>query len=271
MGQRMRTRLAPLEAILALRNHTAHGAIPDEFEAARHLETYLPVLHQVLDAFDFLGDTRMKVRFDGPIAPAANHVWVHEFAGARSADPREEALTEALAAAFQESETVLVVADGRIVPLYPMANPLRRASRCTFTTATSAESSRPSRRSSRVSSPTWGFTTRPRTARRAPGSNGCWPIGRSASCWTRVRLPPGRSPTTRPTTHGGRSPTCWASSISPSATSPLRRLSGTLADFLRPRPTPRAGPETPRCRGTLAALSSRAPRRGKDGAPYTAG
>ncbi len=44
--------LNPLRAILALRNATAHGAVPDESEAERHLETYLPVLHQVLDAFD---------------------------------------------------------------------------------------------------------------------------------------------------------------------------------------------------------------------------
>ena len=46
--------LDPLRAILALRNAFALGGLPDEAAAARHLEAYLPVLHQMLDAFDFL-------------------------------------------------------------------------------------------------------------------------------------------------------------------------------------------------------------------------
>jgi hypothetical protein len=53
--------LAPLRAILALRNATAHGAIADESAAAKHLDAYLPVLYQILDAFDALAGCRMLV------------------------------------------------------------------------------------------------------------------------------------------------------------------------------------------------------------------
>lgn len=46
VGLRGNTMLEPLNAILALRNGTAHGGMPDQAEAAEHLRVYLPVLHQ---------------------------------------------------------------------------------------------------------------------------------------------------------------------------------------------------------------------------------
>lgn len=55
------TKLPPLEAIVALRNSIAHGGIPDERQAQRHLDEYLPVLDEVLTAFDFLDDCRLLV------------------------------------------------------------------------------------------------------------------------------------------------------------------------------------------------------------------
>jgi tetratricopeptide (TPR) repeat protein len=124
VGLRGQTRLAPLEAILAVRNHTAHGGLADEDEAARHLETYLPVLHQVLDAFDFLGDADLLVCLDGPEAVAAGRARVRSLRGCRVNEPAEQDLPDHLAAAFAESEAVLVAADGRAAPLYPLLNPL---------------------------------------------------------------------------------------------------------------------------------------------------
>jgi tetratricopeptide (TPR) repeat protein len=116
----------PLRAIMVLRNATGgHGAYPDEAEAARHLEQYLSVLHDVLDAFDFLGDFVLKVRCDAPTPPAPGCAWVRTLQGAVLADPVEEKLSGELERAFRdECETVLVGPGGRIAPLYPLAKPM---------------------------------------------------------------------------------------------------------------------------------------------------
>ncbi len=125
VDQRGQSKLDPLRAILALRNATAHGALPDEAEAARHLEQYLPVLHDVLDAFDFLGDHVLKVRCDGPTPAPPDHAWVRNLRGAVLTDPVEEPLSDALEQAFRdECETVLLAPDGQVAPLYPLAKPL---------------------------------------------------------------------------------------------------------------------------------------------------
>jgi len=119
------SKLDPLEAIQALRNAIAHGGVPDEAEAARHLEQYLPVLHDVLDAFDFLGDHVLKVRCDGPTPAPPDHAWIRNLRGAVLTDPVEEPLSDALEQAFRdECETVLLAPDGRVAPLYPLAKPL---------------------------------------------------------------------------------------------------------------------------------------------------
>jgi tetratricopeptide (TPR) repeat protein len=124
IGLRGQTRLAPLEAILALRDTVAHGALPDEAEATRHLETYLPVLHQILSAFDFLGDYTLKVNCDRPEAIAAGRARIRTLQGARLREAVEEGLSDTLSAALEESGTVLVAPDGRAVPLFPLFNPL---------------------------------------------------------------------------------------------------------------------------------------------------
>jgi hypothetical protein len=125
VDQRGQSRLDPLRAILALRNTVTHGGQPDEVEAARHLEAYVPVLHDVLDAFKFLGDHLLKVRCDGLTPAAADDAWVRTLRGVTPADPVEEPLSDALERAFRdECETVLVALDGRVAPLYPLAKPL---------------------------------------------------------------------------------------------------------------------------------------------------
>ena len=112
VDQRGQSKLDPLRAILALRNATAHGALPDEAEAARHLEQYLPVLHDVLDAFDFLGDHVLKVRCDGPTPAPPDHAWIRNLRGAVLTDPVEEPLSDALEQAFRdECETLLLAPD----------------------------------------------------------------------------------------------------------------------------------------------------------------
>jgi tetratricopeptide (TPR) repeat protein len=125
VDQRGQSRLDPLRAILALRNAIAHGGQPDEVESGRHLEAYIPVLHDVLEAFDFLGDHVLKVRADGPTPAPPDHAWIRNLRGAVLTDPVAEPLTDALEQAFRdECETVLVAPDGRIAPLYPLAKPL---------------------------------------------------------------------------------------------------------------------------------------------------
>jgi tetratricopeptide (TPR) repeat protein len=109
VGLRGNRRLDALAAILALRNGTAHGGLPDQDEARRHLDEYLPVLHQVLDAFDFLGDGSLRVCRAEPDFIAAGRAPVVTLRGHSAAAADEEELDDALAAAFTESPAVLVV------------------------------------------------------------------------------------------------------------------------------------------------------------------
>jgi len=127
VGQRGQTRLDPLRAILALRNFIAHGGQPDPRgeEAMRHIDAYLPVLHKVLQAFDFLGDCTLRVCIDRE-GLVRGRALIRNLRGASVAEPIEEELPDALLDVFTKSEAVLVGLDGRAVPLYPLLNPLPR-------------------------------------------------------------------------------------------------------------------------------------------------
>ena len=116
--------LDPLRAILALRNAVAHGGLPDEAAAARHLEAYLPVLHQVLDAFDFLGDCRLLVLDpSGPDPKESRRGLVRMLRGVQPGPAEVLDLDDDLADAFADSPAVLVGPDGRAAPLFPLLNP----------------------------------------------------------------------------------------------------------------------------------------------------
>jgi tetratricopeptide (TPR) repeat protein len=123
IGLRGQKHLEPLSAILALRNETAHGGLPDESEAMQHLDSYLPILHQVLDAFDFLGDTALKVLCDTSVETAGVER-VRTLSGAALSVPIQEEITANLAAAFTQSAAVLTTAERKTVPLYPLFNPV---------------------------------------------------------------------------------------------------------------------------------------------------
>ena len=124
IGLRGQTRLDPLLAILALRNGTAHGGLPDETEAKQHLDTYLPVLHQVLTAFDFLGDAVLKVCCDERALVATGRGSVQTLRGVALAEPTEDVISDDLADAFVESAAVLITLAGEPIPLYPLFNPV---------------------------------------------------------------------------------------------------------------------------------------------------
>ena len=96
---------------------------PDETEAARHLEVYLPVLHQVLEAFDFLGESRLLVRQARPDQPGPARGDRSRVRGVHPGEPFECELTDDQVAAFLESPAVLVGPDGRVEPLYPLLIP----------------------------------------------------------------------------------------------------------------------------------------------------
>jgi tetratricopeptide (TPR) repeat protein len=115
--------LAPLRAILALRNHTAHGGVPDERLAAQHVEVYLPVLHQVLEAVDFLGDCRLLALEPAGPSVESGAALVRELRGARPVPPTVRDLPIQLVDAFGESPAVMLGPDGRAEPLYPLLNP----------------------------------------------------------------------------------------------------------------------------------------------------
>jgi hypothetical protein len=115
--------LDPLRAILALRNHTAHGGVPDERLAAQHLDAYVPVLHQVLDAFDFLGEARILV-LEGPAGGIeSGRAMVRELRGATPGPAQLRDLPDALVDAFGESTAVLLGPDERAEPIFPLLNP----------------------------------------------------------------------------------------------------------------------------------------------------
>jgi hypothetical protein len=124
VGLRGTPRLAPLQAILALRNETAHGGLPDQVEAPAHLDAYLPVLHHVLDAFDFVGDTVLRVCTDAPEMVVSGQARVRTLRGVQVGDAVDAVLSDDLVTAFTESPAVLTGPDGRVVPLYPLFNPV---------------------------------------------------------------------------------------------------------------------------------------------------
>ncbi len=118
---RGRTRLDPLHAILALRNETAHGGIVDRAEAARHLEHYLPVLHEALGAFDWLADHRLEVLTDDPTLLSTGEAEVRTLRGATLTPPAMVELDDARIDAFERSSAIITSPDGeRAVPLHPL-------------------------------------------------------------------------------------------------------------------------------------------------------
>jgi len=121
-GLRGNYMLDPLNAVLALRNETAHGGIVHQADAVEHLESYLPILHRILDAFDFLGDTALKVCTDEPFMIATGRVLMHNLRGAHLDDPIEEDIPDSVAIALEESLTILIVPEEKTVPLYPLFN-----------------------------------------------------------------------------------------------------------------------------------------------------
>jgi hypothetical protein len=116
--------LDPLKAILALRNDTAHGGLPNQAEAAEHVQVYLPVLHQILEAFDFVGDTMLRVCTDAPEMVVTGRALVRTLRGVQVGAAVTEELSDDLVTAFAESQAVLTGPDGRTVPLYPLFNPV---------------------------------------------------------------------------------------------------------------------------------------------------
>ncbi|MDQ2695467.1 MAG: hypothetical protein M3Z21_08855, partial [Pseudomonadota bacterium] len=89
-----------------------------------HVEAYLPVLHQVLEAFDFLGDAELLVCADGPEAVATGRARLRLLRGARLGEAVETALPEDLIDALEESRAVLAVPQRRPEPLYPLLGPV---------------------------------------------------------------------------------------------------------------------------------------------------
>ncbi len=118
------TKLPPLEAIVALRNNVAHGGIPDQKQAERHLAEYLPTLCEVLTAFDFLADCRLLVCDDAEKAKQGLPVAVRTLRGVTPPEPEEVELSPELEAAFGESPAVLVTPAGVPIPLDPLLRPL---------------------------------------------------------------------------------------------------------------------------------------------------
>ena len=116
--------LAALRAILALRNEIAHGGIPNQEEAERHLAVYMPVLHQILEAFDFLGDCRLKICCDPEGNPRTEKVSVRDLRGAEPGPPILVTVPAELREAFTESNAVLLRPPAMSVPLYPLFHPV---------------------------------------------------------------------------------------------------------------------------------------------------
>ncbi len=124
IGLRGEDNLNPLEAILALRNGTAHGGLADETEAAAHVREYLPVLHQVLRAFDFLGDCELWVCRDRPEAIQSGHARMRVLRGVAPGEPVLTELSDDLSDALEESNAVLRVPGRPPQPLYPLLHPV---------------------------------------------------------------------------------------------------------------------------------------------------
>jgi tetratricopeptide (TPR) repeat protein len=124
VGLRDRKQLDPLSAILALRNEIGHGGLVKEEEAREHLEVYLPVLHQVLEAFDFLGDCSLQVCVDPPAESSGQQAQVLTLRGATLTAPLWGNLSDTAAEALSESNAIFVAPSGKTIPLYPLLNSL---------------------------------------------------------------------------------------------------------------------------------------------------
>ncbi|MEZ6140855.1 MAG: hypothetical protein R3B84_09815 [Zavarzinella sp.] len=118
------TKLQSLEAIVALRNYIAHGGLPDQQQAERHLAEYIPVLEEVLTAFAFLADCQLLVCDDTEKVKQGLPVAVRSLTGVTPLEPVETDLTPELEAAFGESVAVLVTPTKVPIPLDPLLRPL---------------------------------------------------------------------------------------------------------------------------------------------------
>jgi tetratricopeptide (TPR) repeat protein len=120
IGLRGERRLSALDAILALRNGTAHGGLPDQAQAAAHLAAYVPVLHEILEAFAFLGNATLRVYGGSRDDLALGRGPVRVLRGATVPPWQDADLPEDEAAAFAESPAILRVPGQAAVPLYPL-------------------------------------------------------------------------------------------------------------------------------------------------------
>jgi len=111
--------LRPLDAIRALRNATAHGGLVDQDAAGKHVEAYLPVLHQVLEAFDFLADCTLETC----AKPAADLSEVRVLRGWQPPPAQGGPLDDERFLAFEEAHAILCRPAGKPVPLYPLLRP----------------------------------------------------------------------------------------------------------------------------------------------------
>lgn len=106
-----------------MRNYTSHGGVPEERVAEGQLEVYLPVLHQVLEAFDFLGECRLLVCEDRGPSVGSDSLLIRELRSVLPGPSTVRDLSIDLLDAFGESRVVMVGPDGRSQPLYPLLNP----------------------------------------------------------------------------------------------------------------------------------------------------
>jgi tetratricopeptide (TPR) repeat protein len=111
--------LPPLDAIRALRNATAHGGLIRDDEARQHVEGYLPVLHQVLDAFDFLADCTLQTCAN----PGDDRPEVRVLRGHQPPPAAAGPLDDDRFLAFGEAPAILCRPWGAPVPLYPLLRP----------------------------------------------------------------------------------------------------------------------------------------------------
>ncbi|MBK8177297.1 MAG: hypothetical protein IPK66_19215 [Rhodospirillales bacterium] len=107
-----------------MRNGTAHGGLADEAEAAAHVRAYLPVLHQVLRAFAFLGDCELRVCRDRPEAIQSGDARLRLLRGVAPGEPVLTELSDDLSDALAESSAVLSVPGRPPQPLYPLLHPV---------------------------------------------------------------------------------------------------------------------------------------------------
>ncbi|MBV9126150.1 MAG: hypothetical protein JO112_22605 [Planctomycetes bacterium] len=245
--------LPPLEAIIHLRNSIAHGGLPDQNEAARHLAAYLPVLHQVLEAFDFLAGCRLAVWCGEDADAWSGYGPVQTLRGYRVPAPVAQELPPAWRDLFLESRAILVTEQDQAVPLLPFFNPVAdREPLYLYDGHFGVEMPARGRRNGRMSI-IWERTTVWPTAVPVPSSRNSWPAGTSLSLWKRARRPPGPSPTAPWITRAGPWPN-WSppGNISPPATCrcPNGRAASTTSCWCPPA---RTGNGTPAARAMPTA------------------